>query len=313
MITPPLGNEPQKVIPSNEKMPVFMEYGMQPSSEQGAIEWFEETVCQAKNLNSSTQELRRSLFFLVFYDIHMLIRSSRTYMFKDIVKKSGLNPSTIYDYVNAAMVEKELNLTQGVMSIDALVYLKEHASKEDWKVIFDNGIELKRAHQEIEKSNKKRSRSSRNRKALNEYLTKKQVQDSIASLKKHNKQSQVDNASKVEVDGNSNSLKSNKKHNSKLEGWDNNPLQSYDDDVVYYYDDDDDEIHKKQLKIAKTQKLKKQALGMAIEKKEKMLKVFLDPSSTYPERLAFRLSRRLDSETLNKLIEELKIDIENSH
>jgi len=76
-------------------------------------------------------------------------------LFKGIIKESGINRSTAYDYVNAAIVETKLNITQGVMSVDALVYLKQHAVIEDWKDIFDNGMENKEVLQDINKSKKR--------------------------------------------------------------------------------------------------------------------------------------------------------------
>lgn len=301
----------------NEKLPVIMAYGLDPSVDD-ADEWIEETIRMAKEVKQSSQEVRRCVFFLVWYDIHKLAGMSRVYMFKDIIKKSGLNRSTIYDYVNAALVETELNITQGVMSVDALVYLKEHASKEDWQDIFDNGMEAKRVDQEIQKSKKKkRSRYPRKAKAQNEYLTKEQVKDSI---KNHNRQSRVDNGSNTEDSENSktsnvvkiNSPKSGKKRKSKLADWGSKFIDPLKDTKVEYVADDY-EIDKKPPKtIVNIEKLKKKALGMSIKKKKKMLKVFSNPSLTYPERLAFRLSKKLEPDALEKLIKEIEKDIEEA-
>jgi hypothetical protein len=298
------------------KYPVTMEYGYHPDSSEG-YRWLDHTIEVGKAFKYKRDEFRRCVFFLVLCNIAKVTDASENNMFSRIRLESGLDKSTIHDYVKAAKVESKLNITQGVMSIDALTYLAEHAAEEKWKPIFDLGMSLKEEaftlELEQDKGKKRKKNSSIRSNKTNPYLTKSQLED---ALRQHEKIIDlVDNSKKSKPTKSSNVIsirdsKSKEKPNGKQ------PLKRKE----FLKPKPERTPNQEQTKRSnekqspksidtKIDQAKTKLLKLSTSQKDCALNILLEPR--VEEKIAYFLLRQLKPEDLKQFIKELKNDIKS--
>jgi len=298
-----------------EQYPVCIGYGDRPDLIEG-YRWREHTIEVGKSFVGKGVEFRRCVFFLIHYNVAEVTKVSEQDMFREIRYKSGLDKSTILDYVKAAKVESSLNITQGVMSVDALTYLAENANESDWKTIFDLGMRIKEEAStlKIELAKNKKKRKSRFKpKTPNDYLTKTQVNNAIREFNKLNKHTEYSedqsspNNNIIPFNGISRktpSAASNKlSYRKKKQASECGLMYSTDAELIKFSLDE----ASKKCKAEKIKKAKARLFGLSLKQKNIVLDILCQNS--IEERLCTFLLKKLKPDEVEQLIEDLSLDI----
>ncbi|MGY6275710.1 hypothetical protein [Methylomonas sp. MgM2] len=279
-------------------------YDLPPSNKAEAKYWVDHAINLGKAIKENHHEIRRVIFFLVYFEVYKKLGLDELELFEKIRRKSGLNKSTIYDYMNAAIVEVELDITQGVMSVDALTYLYHHTEEDERKDIFELGMETKKVAEEINKSsNKKKKKRSRNTKS-NEYLTKKQVVEAIEQYNKH------DGELRISIDDSD-----QKKHRPKGNTAKLNKEEAYDTSIyetplviTSTKDKSTKDLGTKRERPSQLIEAKKDKLfHLSIVRMKAALKILEHPKTE--GKIAYFLLRKLDKEEISKIITALKKEV----
>lgn len=96
-----------------------------------------ETRNSIKRWDSETTFIKRNLYLLLRNESYVLLDfDSPISLLKDLAKNSEKHRSTLYDMLNAVLIELELSVKHGAMSTDALVELKKGTTEENRYEIF---------------------------------------------------------------------------------------------------------------------------------------------------------------------------------
>jgi len=106
-----------------------------------ALDLFDETYVAIQKWDEQSINIRRCFYGLIRGDAFVELKKfdSEKELFKELCNLSTLHRSTLYDYKNAALIEVELCLEHGRISVNALLELKkdttEESRKEIWLVV----------------------------------------------------------------------------------------------------------------------------------------------------------------------------------
>ena len=74
-------------------------------------------------------EIRKLIFFIVYWRLHESLKCTRNDLMNRLVPRDKVHRDTVHRYITAAILENDLNITNGLMAVDALVELNR-TSKE---------------------------------------------------------------------------------------------------------------------------------------------------------------------------------------
>ena len=105
--------------------------------EESAQQLYFKTLDAIHKLDEDKQDVRRCFYDLICGDAYIPLGfKSEKKLFQTLCELSRLNRSTLYDYKNAALMEVELEIEHGLVSVDALTKLKENTTEESRKEIW---------------------------------------------------------------------------------------------------------------------------------------------------------------------------------
>lgn len=80
---------------------------------------------------SKREKVRRNIYELVKYKVHLILGLSEKTLFKRLSKKSNRSVYFLNIFRDAALVELRLRLKQGIIAADALAKLKDLATTDE--------------------------------------------------------------------------------------------------------------------------------------------------------------------------------------
>ena len=106
-------------------------------SEDAASTLLSETITSIINWDKQSSQVRQHFYDLVRGDAFLALKyKSENKLFRYLCELSSHHRSTLYDYKNAALMEVELELEHGKLSVSALLELKSKTTPETRKEIW---------------------------------------------------------------------------------------------------------------------------------------------------------------------------------
>ena len=98
-----------------------------------AIELLEELDYEIKNYLNGLVEIKKTIFYMVKNNLHIIEGLSRYDYFAQIFSRAGVNKKFFIDLVNSSLVASHINVYCDALPADVFFYLKIRADKSDWE------------------------------------------------------------------------------------------------------------------------------------------------------------------------------------